>query len=118
MEKLPKLDEFLGMHPTEDIDEFLRELERCPLELQSSPWEAGEEEPEVDVDNVAMGINEEVLVVSVFDLEDIACERVSGETGTEGILGSLVRLRFRVSSAEDVHKVVIECHVMLPVDLI
>ena len=118
VEKLSKLDEFLGMHATEDVDELLRKLERCLLELKTSAWEAGEKEPEVNVDDVAMRINEEVLVVPVFDLEDIACERVSGETSAEGTLGLLVRLRFRIAFAEVVHKVVIERHVMLPVDLV
>ena len=90
VEQLPEFGEFLGVQAAEDVDELLRELEGRLFELQATAREAGEEEAKVDVHDVAVGVDEDVLVVSVLDLQDVAHEGVAGKTRTEGVLRLLV----------------------------
>ncbi len=58
--------------PAHDIDELLGELEVGALEAHVLARRPVEDEPEVDVDDVAPIVDHDVAIVTVLDLKDIA----------------------------------------------
>mmetsp|Transcript_27462 Transcript_27462/g.47406 ORF Transcript_27462/g.47406 Transcript_27462/m.47406 type:complete len:345 (+) Transcript_27462:427-1461(+) len=69
----------LGVRATaHDLDHLLGELERSALKPEVAPRRDVEDEPEVDVYDVAIFIDEDVAVVAVLDLQDEADHRVGG----------------------------------------
>lgn len=68
---------WLGLlRASEDLDELLRHLEVGRLEPHVLTWRVVEEEPEVDVDEPAFAVDQDVAIVAVLDLEDVADDRV------------------------------------------
>ena len=61
---------------TKDLDHFRRQLEGCLLEFDSFARSVREEKSEVNVHDVPLDIDENVSVVSVLDLEDVAQEGI------------------------------------------
>lgn len=72
----PKLLQRLALHPTQDLNILKRQLKRRRLETDV-PRRIREHEPEVDMDEVAVAIEEDVAVVSVFDLEEVTNDGVA-----------------------------------------
>ena len=70
------------------------------------------------MDNVSLVIDQDVLIVSIFDLEDIADEGVSCKTLAEGILGLFEVLRSWVASAKLIYEELVERGPMLFMNLI
>ena len=62
----------------EDLDVLQRELERRRLEADVA-WRVREHEPEVDVDEVPVAVEEDVAVVPVLDLQQVRDEGVARE---------------------------------------
>ena len=89
LQEFAELLKLLRLLAAEDINEFLGQLEWCFFKLKALPREAGQQESEVDVDNVTLVVDQDVLVVSVFYLKNIANERVGCQTLTECILSFL-----------------------------
>ena len=76
-------EELIGLcvHITaHDIDELLGELEVGALEPHVLARRPVEDEPEVDVDDVAPIVDHDVAIVTVLDLKDIAHYGVGWET--------------------------------------
>ena len=69
-EQLPELAVRRAVEPAEDLDVLERELERGGLEADVA-GRVGEHEPEVDVDEVPVAVEEDVAVVSILDLEEV-----------------------------------------------
>ena len=79
------------MLPAKDVHVLLVQLKGRLLKLYAFSRGVGEEEAEVNVDHVPVLVNEDVGIVSVLDLQDVADQRVSSEGVTE-ILPSLSEL--------------------------
>ena len=77
--------EQLGALALEQLDVLARELEGGGLEVPV-PGRRGEDEPEVDVDDVPLVVDQEVAVVPVLDLEDVGQDAVGGEGLGEPLL--------------------------------
>lgn len=52
------------------------------------------------MDDVAITINKDILIVAIFHLQHIASQRVSCQTYTERVLSSLESFTFRVTTSE------------------
>ena len=77
-EVLPEVTEQGGALAAEHIDVVLQELEGDGLlELHRATWGVGEEEPKVNVEDVASAlVDEDVAVVPVLHLKNIGDEGV------------------------------------------
>ena len=82
----PELPIRIRLHPAEHLDVLERELERCSLEPDVAR-RVREHEPEVDVDEVPVAIEENVAVVSVLDLEEVGDDRVAWCLGLSSCCG-------------------------------
>ena len=60
------------MDPSENFDVVSFEFERGFFEFDTLAWGDAEDEAEVDVHDVAFGVDKDVAVVSVFDLKNIS----------------------------------------------
>jgi len=67
------------------VHEFLGELEGCLLEFKTFPWRVGKEEPKIDMDYMAFSINEDVSIVPVLYLENIADQTIGSKRLAEGL---------------------------------
>ena len=67
---------------------------------------------------MALSINQNVLIVPVLDLEDVAGERVGSQALAEGVLGALKSLALGVATAEFVYKELVERGIVTFVDFI
>ena len=78
------------------------ELEWSAFKLKSFAWCIAQQEPEVDVENMPFDVNQDVLVVPVFDLKDVADKTVSAKRVCKVLNSSVVLLRagFPVLTAE------------------
>lgn len=79
------------MLAAKDVHVLLVQLEGRLFKLYAFSRGVGEEEAEVNVNHVAVLVDEDVGVVSVLDLQDVADQRVSSEGVTE-VLPSLSEL--------------------------
>ena len=75
-EQTTELEVRPAVHATEHLDILERELERRSLEADV-PRRVREHEPEVDVDEVAVAVDQDVAVMSVFDLEEVRDDGVA-----------------------------------------
>mmetsp|Transcript_15279 Transcript_15279/g.14841 ORF Transcript_15279/g.14841 Transcript_15279/m.14841 type:complete len:636 (+) Transcript_15279:269-2176(+) len=88
-EEIHVLEELLGLGAAEDIHEFLGQLEGSLFNIEAFAGCDGEDEAVVDVDDVAVGVDHDVLVVAVLDVEDVAGEGVAGQGAHEVVSGLL-----------------------------
>lgn len=79
----PFLEQFLEVgpagtvKPTDDVDVIERELEWGSFESHIPSWGIGEHETEIDMNQVTIPIDEDVSIVTVFDLEEVGDYGVS-----------------------------------------
>ena len=79
-EESPPTDlEKLRVRAAHQVHHFVGKFEGRGLEGEVSPRRAEEEEPEVDVHDVPRGIEEDVAVVPVLELQQVARHAVRGE---------------------------------------
>ena len=64
--------EFLRVDPSEHLNHLARELERSLLKLDALTRCVAEEEPEIDMHDVSLDIDQDVPVVPVLDLQYVA----------------------------------------------
>jgi len=83
---LTELLEPLVLDASKDFNHFTSQLERCLLKLNAFAWRVGEKEAEVNVHDVAFDVDQDVPIVTVLDLENVADQGVSCERPTEVIL--------------------------------
>ena len=69
---LSKVSECSRVLTIHHLHHLLRQLERCLLELDSLAGCIGQEEAKVDVKDVAFDVDQDVLIVSILDLQDVA----------------------------------------------
>ena len=100
----PEVSECRRVFAAHHLHHLLRQLERRLLELDALAWGIREQEAEVDVKHMAFNVNQDVLVVPVFDLQDVADQAVSTERIRE-VLHCLLVL-FRPGFTELASKVV------------
>lgn len=74
---------------SQNFDHFICQLEWCIFKLQSFTRSVAQEESEVDVHNVTFDIDQDVSVVSIFYLQDVAYERVCGQAFAEVLASHL-----------------------------
>jgi hypothetical protein len=68
---------------------LLSQLKTQGLEVQIA-WAVGEEEAEVNMDHVAFRVEQDISIVTVFDLEQVAEQTVASHGAHEVLLGQLV----------------------------
>lgn len=56
---------------TKDLDHLSCELKRCLLELHTFSWSMWEEESKVNMHKMAVDIDQNITIMSIFDLQDI-----------------------------------------------
>ena len=95
-EQPPKLLIHLGVDPTQHLNVLQRELERGSLKADVAR-RVREHEPEVDVDEVALAVEEDVAVVPIFDLEEVCYDGVACQN---------VRAARRVRDQDDANQLV------------
>ena len=61
--------------PTQHLNVFLSQFKGSRFEIKVA-WRVAEHESEVYVDHVALGVQQNVAVVSVLDLENVAQETI------------------------------------------
>ena len=61
---------------SEDVDEFLGQLEICGFKTHITPWRPIKDKAKVNVDQMSALINHNVTIVSVFDLKDVTDDAV------------------------------------------
>jgi hypothetical protein len=71
--------------PVHQINVFLGQLKRCALKAPA-PWRGLENEPKVNVYYMTICYNKDVSVVSIFDVEDVVKETISGKALHEVLL--------------------------------
>ena len=69
LSKVSKRGRVLSIHY---LHHFLRQLERCLLELDSLAGRIGQEEAKVNVKDMALNIDQDVFIVSILNLQDVA----------------------------------------------
>ena len=77
-EQLLKLPKRSGLDPSKHFNILQREFERGSLESDISR-RVGQHETKIDMDEVSVAVEEDVAVVSVFDLEEVGDEGVACE---------------------------------------
>lgn len=75
----------------------MSELEWGTFKLEALAWGVAQQETEIDVEHVSLDIDQDVLVVPVFDLEDIANKTVSTERVCKVLNSGVVLLRVGLS---------------------
>ncbi|GIX64560.1 arginyl-tRNA synthetase family protein [Babesia caballi] len=78
-----------GPDAAQHVGHVLGELEGGLLELHVGGGGGPQEEPEVDVQDVALAGDEQVAVVPVLDLEQVAEQRVAGQRVDEVVHGAV-----------------------------
>ena len=78
LEQLLKLPKRSGLDPSKHFNILQREFERGGLESDISR-RVGKHETKIDVDEVSIAVEEDVAVVSGFDLEEVGDEGVACE---------------------------------------
>lgn len=76
----PEIVEFLAVLTTEYLDHLVRKLERRLFHCNTLSWCITQQKAEVDMTNVALNVNHNVAIVSIFDLKDVANQRVRRQT--------------------------------------
>eukprot|EP00962_Isochrysis_galbana_P053877 scaffold25384_cov129-Isochrysis_galbana.AAC.12 len=72
--------------PAEDIDHLASQLEGCRvLERGAAPGRAAEHESKVDVDEMALSVEQDIAIVSIFDSKNVSGHRVSGDVGESAV---------------------------------
>ena len=69
LSKVSKRGRVLSIHY---LHHFLRQLERCFLKLDSLAGRIGQEEAKVDVKDVALDVDQDVFIVSILNLQNVA----------------------------------------------
>lgn len=87
--QLLELVKRFGLVAAEDLDVLLGELECGRFEVKIA-WGVAEHEAKVYVDHVTFGVKQDVAVVAVFDLENIAKQTVAGHRSHEVLFGCVV----------------------------
>ena len=104
--------EYLAAH---DVDELGRQFEGRALEAEIL-GRRRQDEAEIDVDDVALAVEEDVAVVPVLDLDQVADERVGGDALDEIALRRQVGLR--IGRAVLAQKVLEQRHARVLLDLV
>ncbi|KAJ8525159.1 hypothetical protein ON010_g15956 [Phytophthora cinnamomi] len=72
----PEVAERRTARTAHQLNELVRELERCPLEVPVAARAVGEQEAKVDVDHMTVRVHQDVAVVAILDLENVADDRI------------------------------------------
>ena len=87
LEQLLKLPKRRRLDPSQHFNILQREFERGGLESDISR-RVGKHETKIDVDEMSVAVEEDVAVVSVFDLEEVGDEGVACEGFGKVALGA------------------------------
>jgi hypothetical protein len=87
-QELFEIVEHIGVEASHQVDVLLREFEGGLLEVHVAGGDP-EQEAEVDVQDVAVGVDQDVAVVPVFDEEQVADQRVPGQAVCEVFAGDV-----------------------------
>jgi hypothetical protein len=88
-QQLSVLCKCLAPWTTQDFHLFHCQLKRCLLKLQTFARGVAKEESKINVHDVAFNVNQNVTIVSILDLEDVAQQRVGSQTLAEVVSGML-----------------------------
>ena len=77
---------------THDLHHLLRQLERSLLKLNTFARCVGQKETKINVEHMALNVNQNVFIVPVFNLQDIADQTVGAERVREVLQGLLILL--------------------------
>ena len=86
---LPEVSEGVGILATHNIKHLLCQFEWCRLKLDSLAGRIGQQEAKVDMQHVTLNVDQDVLIVSVLDLQDVA-DKTVGAQGVGKVLNSLL----------------------------
>lgn len=64
--------------PLHQFDVVRSQLERRPLEVHIT-WTARQDKTEIDVDDVPRSIDQYIVVMAIFDLEQILHQRIASQ---------------------------------------
>ena len=71
-----EVSEFIRILAAHNVQHLLGQLEGRRLELEALARRVRQQEAEVDVEHVALNVNQDVLIMSVLYLKDIANQAV------------------------------------------
>lgn len=80
--KALKFLEELGLIATHHLDKFRRQFEWTGLEAKIS-WRGRQNESEIYVDQMAVAVQQDIAIVTVFHLNEIADQAIRGATLNE-----------------------------------
>lgn len=70
------MHKYIRIHSIHQIDIVLCDLKRCLLKAKIA-WRAAHDEAEINMDDMAVGINEDIVIVPVLYLKQVLHNRVS-----------------------------------------
>lgn len=76
-----------SVHTTENFDVLRRQLERSGLETNIT-WCVAEDEPEINVDEVTLPVEEDIAIVSILDLQEKRDDGVASKGFCKVALGA------------------------------
>lgn len=97
LQVLTVLGERLASGTAKDLNLLSCELERSFLELETFARSVCQEESKVNVHDVALDVDQDVAVVSVLDVQNVAEQRVGRKTPAEVVTSLLVLLLLRAT---------------------
>lgn len=97
MEQPFEFPERVAIYAAKYFDIVKRELERCGLKPDVAR-RVGQHEPEVDMNEVPVAVEENVAVMPVFDLQEVCDDGVTCKNFTESREGKTCTLTYQLAT--------------------